>query len=82
MELFVMAIKQVLLIRLSALGDVIFNIPLANILKENGYKVFWLTSEKGFDIINNNPCVDEVILAPVEKWKKQKSVIYHIFIKL
>ena len=66
-----MAIKQVLLIRLSALGDVIFNIPLANILKENGYKVFWLTSEKGFDIINNNPCVDEIILAPVEKWKKQ-----------
>lgn len=63
--------KKVLLIRLSALGDVIFNIPLANILKENGYQVFWLTSEKGFDIINNNPCVDEIILAPVEKWKKQ-----------
>lgn len=67
--------KKVLLIRLSALGDVIFNIPLANILKKNGYKVFWLTSEKGFDIINNNPCVDEAILAPVEKWKKQNFFI-------
>ena len=63
--------KKALLIRLSALGDVIFNLPLANILKKNGYEVHWITSEKGFDIINNNPLVDKAILAPVEKWKKQ-----------
>ena len=63
--------KNVLLIRLSALGDVIFTIPLANILKENGYRVTWLTSEKGYDLIYNNPAVDEVILAPYAKWKKQ-----------
>lgn len=63
--------KKVLIIRLSALGDVIFNLPLANILKSNGYEVTWITSEKGFDIVNNNPLVDETILAPVEKWKKQ-----------
>lgn len=63
--------KKVLIIRLSALGDVIFNLPLANILKKNGYEVHWITSEKGFDIINNNPLVDNAILAPVEKWKKQ-----------
>lgn len=63
--------KKVLLIRLSALGDVIFNLPLANILQKNGYEVHWLTSEKGFDIVNNNPLIDKAILAPVEKWKKQ-----------
>lgn len=63
--------KKILIIRLSALGDVIFNLPLANILKKNGYEVHWLTSEKGFDIVNNNPLVDKAILAPVEKWKKQ-----------
>ena len=63
--------NKVLIIRLSALGDVIFNLPLANLLKSHGYEVFWLTSEKGFDIINNNPIVDKAILAPVEKWKKQ-----------
>ena len=70
--------KKALIIRLSALGDVIFNLPLANILKTNGYQVFWITSEKGFDIINNNPLVDKAILAPVEKWKKQnffKSIV-------
>ena len=61
---------KVLLIRLSAMGDVIFNIPLANCLKDNGYEVHWLVSEKGYSLIKDNPCVDKVYLAPVEKWKK------------
>lgn len=64
--------KRALLVRLSSLGDVIFNIPLANILKNNGYEVTWVVSEKGYDIIKNNPAVDEAILAPVARWKKQK----------
>lgn len=64
--------KRALLVRLSSLGDVIFNIPLANILKNNGYKVTWVVSEKGYDIIKDNPAVDEAILAPVARWKKQK----------
>lgn len=68
---FVLKNKKILLIRLSALGDVIFNLPLASILKSNGYHVTWLTSEKGFDIVNQNPLVDEVILVPYAKWKKQ-----------
>lgn len=70
--------KKILLIRLSALGDVIFNIPLANLLKKNGATLHWLVSEKGFDIINNNPCTDKVILAPVEKWKKEKNKFKNI----
>ena len=67
--------KKILLIRLSALGDVVFNIPLANLLKKNSAILHWLVSEKGFDIVNTNPCVDKTILAPVEKWKKEKNKI-------
>lgn len=67
-----MATKRALLVRLSSLGDVIFNIPLAAALKANGYEVTWITSEKGYDVIKNNPFVDEAILAPLKKWKKQK----------
>jgi len=67
--------KKVLIIRLSALGDVIFTIPLANILKDNGYEVTWLVSEKGYQILENNPCVDKIIFAPLEKWKKNKNKI-------
>ena len=47
--------KKILLIRLSALGDVVFNIPLANLLKKNGAKLYWLTSEKGYDVVKDNP---------------------------
>lgn len=65
--------EKVLIIRLSAMGDVIFTIPLANCLKENNYEVTWLVSEKGYSLVKNNPCVDKVILAPIEKWKKSKN---------
>ena len=63
--------QKILLIKLSSLGDVIFNIPLANALKDAGYEVTWLVSEKGYSVIKDNPCVDKVILAPVVKWKKR-----------
>ena len=68
--------QKVLVIRLSPLGDVIFNIPLANVLKQNNYEVSWLVGEKGLDVIQNNPCVDKVFFAPVEKWKKNKNIFY------
>ena len=71
--------EKVLIIRLSAMGDVIFTIPLANCLKENNYEVTWLVSEKGYSLVKNNPCVDKVILAPIEKWKKSKNPIKNFF---
>jgi ADP-heptose:LPS heptosyltransferase len=55
--------KKILLIRLSSLGDIIFNIPLANVLKRAGYELHWLVSEKGRDILEGNPCVDKIIYA-------------------
>lgn len=39
--------KKILLIRLSSLGDVIFNIPLANVLKDNGYECDLACVQKG-----------------------------------
>lgn len=63
--------QKVLLIKLSSLGDVIFNIPLANALKDAGYEVTWLVSEKGIQVVENNPCVDKTILVPLKKWKQR-----------
>ena len=70
--------QKVLLIKLSSLGDVIFNIPLANALRNAGYEVTWIVSEKGYDVIKDNSCVDKVILAPFVKWKKEKSFIKRV----
>lgn len=66
-----MAKKKLLLIKLSSLGDVIFNIPLANALHDAGYEITWLVSEKGFQVVKNNPCVDKTILVPIKEWKKR-----------
>ncbi len=62
---------KILIVRLSSLGDVIFSLPLAAVLKKNGFQTGWLVSEKGIDIVKNNPCVDKVYLAPLGKWKKK-----------
>ena len=62
--------KKALLIRLSSLGDIIFNLPLANVLKNNGYEVTWIVSEKGIDIVKDNPVVHKSILIPIKQWKK------------
>ncbi len=63
--------KKLLLIKLSSLGDVIFNIPLANALKDAGYEVTWMVSEKGIQVVENNPCVNHSILVPIKTWKKR-----------
>ncbi len=76
--------KKVLLVRLSSLGDIIFNLPLANVLKNNGYEVTWIVSEKGIDIVKDNPAVDKAILIPLKKWKKEGFSIKNLieFIKI
>lgn len=70
--------QKILLIKLSSLGDVIFNIPLANTLKDAGYEVHWLVSERGVQVIENNPCVDKTIFVPLYKWRKQGSIIENL----
>ena len=60
------------------MGDVIFNIPLANVLKKNGFEVSWLVSEKGIDVVKNNPAVDNAILIPLQKWKKEGLTLKNI----
>lgn len=70
--------QKVLLIKLSSLGDVIINIPLANALKDAGYEVSWLVGDKGIQVIKNNPCVDKVFFVPLKKWK-QKGPCYENF---
>jgi len=71
--------KKVLLIKLSSLGDVIFTVPLANNLKDNGYEVHFLTTEKGIDVVKGNPCVDKVFFAPLYTWRKNKFSLKYLF---
>lgn len=61
------------------MGDIIFHIPLANLFKSQGYEVGWVVSEKGYDLLKGNPCVDKVYLAPLAKWKKRGFSLENFF---
>ena len=63
--------KKVLIVRLSSMGDIIFHIPLANLFKKEGYEVGWVVSEKGYELLKGNPCVDKVYFVPAKKWKQR-----------
>lgn len=63
--------SKILIIRLTSLGDVIFTIPLACTLKENGNEVGWLVAEKGLEVVKNNPCIAHCHFVPLKEWKKR-----------
>lgn len=53
--------SKVLIARLGAIGDTIITTPLVNLLYSLGYKIYYLTSEVGAVILQNNPKIEKVI---------------------
>lgn len=62
---------DILLIRLSALGDVIHGLPVAAYLKETipGVRISWLVEPAAAPLVSNNPAIDQVIVFPKKKWQ-------------
>lgn len=63
--------KRILIIRTSAIGDVVFASPLANALRQvyPQAHIVWLV-EPGIDaLIANDPAIDERIIWPKAEWK-------------
>ena len=63
-----MAQKRVLIISLGNIASTVYTLPLAGVLKDYGYRVDYVVSEKGFSVINRNPKVDKVVLMSMERW--------------
>lgn len=57
---------NILIIRLSALGDVISSLPVAAALKEliYGAKITWVVEPMALPLVLNNPAIDEVLVFP------------------
>lgn len=64
---------EVLIIRLSALGDIIHGIPVAARIKERlpECRVSWLVEPAGVPLLASNPAVDRVICLPRRSWLNQ-----------
>jgi heptosyltransferase I len=57
---------NILIIRLSALGDVVNSLPVAAAIKEliDGAKITWVVEPMALPLVLNNPAVDEVLVFP------------------
>ena len=64
--------KNILIIRLSAIGDVVFSSPLIKALRHRypDAKISWLVEPAAAPLLKNNADLDEVIIWPKGEWKK------------
>jgi heptosyltransferase-1 len=68
-------VRNILIIRLSAIGDVIMASSLLPGLRERypGAKITWLTEGLGREILEGNPRVDDIWLLPRKEWRQQRK---------
>ena len=67
---------RVLIVRLSALGDVIHGLPVACALREAlpGATIGWVVEGRNGDLIEGHPAIDHVVRAPRGWWKSPLAV--------
>jgi lipopolysaccharide heptosyltransferase I len=65
--------EKILIIRLSAIGDVIHTLPAAYAIRKKypNAQIDWLVEETSSSLVNLNPYIDNVIILPRKNWKKQ-----------
>ncbi len=70
-------IKKILIIRLSALGDTIHTLPLANALRKRypNIQLDWVVEDKAEKFIVNNPLINNTYIIERKKWKNN-GIIY------
>ncbi|HDR14729.1 MAG TPA: glycosyltransferase family 9 protein [Desulfobacteraceae bacterium] len=58
--------QSILIIKLSAIGDVVHSLPVLEVLRNSypGARIDWVVEEAASGIIEGNPAVDEVIVSP------------------
>lgn len=76
---------RILIVKLSAIGDVIHCLPLAARLKDAlpGVVIDWLVEAPGAPLLQNNPGIDQVYVLPKKDWLRkakggQPSVVQEV----
>ena len=64
-------LKNILIVKLSAIGDVIHALPVSYAIKETfpDSKITWVVEPPAYDLLKMNPCVDKIILFEKKKFK-------------
>ncbi|HWR44306.1 lipopolysaccharide heptosyltransferase II [Sporomusa sp.] len=66
-----MTYKNILIVKLSAIGDVIHALPVAPALKKcfPQARITWVVEQPAYDLLTNNPYIDEIITFEKAKFK-------------
>lgn len=69
------AIRNILIVKLSAIGDVLMATPVPRAIKEHlpESRITWLVEEKSREAVEGNPYVDEVLVFPLRRWQQLAS---------
>lgn len=72
---------KILIVRLSAIGDVVDVLPALRSLRSNfpDSKIAWLVEDRARDILEGHPDIDDVIIFPRKKWRRNILKLNRIF---
>ena len=64
---------NILIVKLSAIGDVIHVLPSLSALREHypDAHITWVVEEAAADLIKNHPFLNEVLVSRRKKWSKE-----------
>ena len=67
--------NRILIIRLSAIGDIVFSSPLIDALKGayQGADIFWLAESPVVPLLEHHPHLSDVIVWPRREWRELLS---------
>ena len=66
------AYTNILIVKLSAIGDVVHALPVAYALKQcfPAARITWVVEKPSYDLLTNNPCIDEIIVFDKPRLKR------------
>lgn len=66
---------KALIVKLSALGDIVQALPVSAYLKSRGYHVTWVVDQQFASLVAACPFVDKVVDLPIRLWKKKAPTV-------
>ncbi len=65
--------ESILIVKLSAIGDVVHSLPLLEVLKKNypGARIDWLVEEDSSQILEGHECIDNLVVSRRKSWTRR-----------
>mgnify|MGYP000891947330 CR=1 FL=1 len=70
--------QKILVVKISALGDILHTLPVLKSLKESHPDIFigWLVARAYKDILEGNPYIDRIFIFERERWRGLKNCLF------